>query len=67
MQPSSITGIGTTTLTIKRTTTSGSVSFPKATVGMAVTQAVSGVLAGSGTTSEIDGFIRGIITGVEIH
>ena len=63
-QPSSITGIGTTTLTIKRTTTSGSVSFPKATVGMAVTQAVSGVLAGSGTTSEIDGFIRGIITGV---
>jgi len=33
-------------------------------VGAAVTQAISGVVAGNGTTSQFTGFIKGIITGV---
>jgi hypothetical protein len=33
-------------------------------VGAAVTQAISGVIAGNGTTSLFTGFIKGIITGV---
>jgi len=33
-------------------------------VGAAVTQTISGVVAGSGTTSLFDGFLKGIITGV---
>lgn len=33
-------------------------------VGAAVTQTISGVVAGNGTTSQFTGFIKGIITGV---
>ena len=42
------------------------VSTTDVTVGVAVTQAVPAntVLAGAGTTSELDGFFRGVVTGV---
>ncbi len=34
-------------------------------VGMGVTQAISSVLPGAGTTSVLDGYLQGIVTGVE--
>ena len=33
-------------------------------VGMAVTQAISGTIVGPGTTSTADGYVQGIVTGV---
>jgi len=63
-QPTSITGVGTTSLTITRTTVSGTASYDAVRVGTAVTQAISGVVAGSGTTTLLDGYLRGVVTGV---
>ena len=40
-----------------------SLSGAGATVGMGVTAAITGVLPGSGTTSEFRGYLKGIITG----
>ena len=34
------------------------------TVGLGITQAISGTLVGPGTTSTVDGYLQGIITGV---
>jgi len=63
--PSSAVGVATTTLTFTRsTTTTTTVSFPAVTVGMAVTQVLSGTVAGVGTTSVLDGYLKGVVTGV---
>ena len=58
-------GVATTSLTFTRTTTTTTTTtFPKVSVGMGVTQAVSGVLAGAGTTTLLDGYLKGVVTGV---
>jgi hypothetical protein len=58
-------GVATTSLTFTRTTTTTTTAtFPRVAVGMGVTQAVSGVLAGAGTTTLLDGYLKGVVTGV---